>query len=75
MRLGRSLTILVLCAVSISGTHAAIHFDYAIKDSHTVPDGWSIMGKPPPDHEIELHIALKQAHFDVLEKHLYEGKL
>jgi tripeptidyl-peptidase-1 len=66
---------LFLCTVSIVATPVAIHSEYAVKDSHSVPDGWKYMGTAPPDHEIELHIALKQAHFDVLEKHLYEGKL
>jgi len=45
---------------------------YEVKDTHTVPSGWSKSGSPLPDHLITLRIALTQGKFDELERHLYE---
>lgn len=74
MRLRQDLTVSILYAVSVITEPVNIRSEYAVKDSHPVPDGWSYVGRASPDHVIELHIALRQAHFDILEKHLYEGK-
>lgn len=74
MRLRRDLTVSILYAVSVITEAVNVRSEYAVKDSHPVPDSWSYVGKAPPDHVIELHIALKQAHFDILEKRLYEGE-
>lgn len=75
MRLQWSFIALFLCATSVFASTVVTHSEYVVKDSHRVPDGWQYVRKAPLDHEIELHIALKQANFDILEKHLYEGKL
>ncbi|KAI4250164.1 MAG: hypothetical protein L6R40_000336 [Gallowayella cf. fulva] len=45
---------------------------YAVKDSHHVPRKWTRVGDAPPDHVVNLEIALKQSQFDELERHLYE---
>lgn len=43
-----------------------------VKESVSPPRGW-LQGDPaPPDHILELKIGIPQAHFDILEKHLYE---
>lgn len=47
--------------------------DYAVKETHPVPQKWSKVGPAPADHVIKLQIGLKQSQFDELERHLYEG--
>ena len=46
-----------------------------VKDAINVPAVWSRVGSGPADHIIELRMGLKQANFDELERHLYEGEL
>lgn len=74
MRLRLILTVLNLFNAFSLATCTIVRSDYAIKDYHELPDGWKYKAKAPPDQMIELHIALKQADFDILEKHLYEGE-
>lgn len=47
---------------------------YAVKETHYVPRQWSNAGRAPDSHVLHLHIGLKQAKFDELERHLYEGR-
>lgn len=46
--------------------------DYAVFSSHNAPRDWKSVGRPEPDHVVNLRIGLKQASFDQLEEHLYE---
>lgn len=45
---------------------------YAVKETHFVPRGWTSVGKPDPNHILNLKIGLKNKRFSELEKHLYE---
>ncbi len=45
---------------------------FKIKESVAPPSDWIPYGVPPPNHTIQLQIALRQSNFDVLETHLNE---
>lgn len=47
--------------------------NYAVKETHYVPGGWTRVSEAPGDHRIELSISVKQSQFDELERHLNEG--
>jgi tripeptidyl-peptidase-1 len=71
MRLFASLLLSSLLS-NIAAVPAPAGCAHKVKESVAPPRGW-IREKPaPPDHVIELRIALPQPNFDVLEKHLYE---
>jgi tripeptidyl-peptidase-1 len=57
----------------VCGTPIKARTEYAVKESHFVPRGWTMTGKPAPSHTIRLSIAVKQSQFEELERHLYEG--
>ncbi|KAF8416931.1 peptidase S8/S53 domain-containing protein [Boletus edulis BED1] len=67
-----SLLALPFAAALVRAVH---HRDipYKIKESiQGPPRGWHRNGPAPPDHRIELKIALPQPHSPILEKHLWE---
>jgi tripeptidyl-peptidase I len=69
-----STALLVALATQLAhATPIKARSEYAVKESHFVPRGWSLTGKPSPKHTINLSIAVKQSQFDELERHLYEG--
>ena len=49
------------------------YLDYAVKESHPLPGGWSCLERAASYHEIELQIGLSQSRFDELEQALYES--
>ena len=49
--------------------------EYAVKDTHNVPNKWAQVGPAPANKLLHLHISLKQSQFEELERHLYEGTL
>lgn len=69
-----------LAAVALLATQALaaalpdpfINTDYTVKETHSIPRGWSRVSKPSKDHLLELQIGLKQERFDELRKHLFE---
>ncbi|KAK5173192.1 uncharacterized protein LTR77_003314 [Saxophila tyrrhenica] len=61
----------LLCALA-SLTAASPRPDYAVKESHFVPEGWRAVGDAPKDSPIQLHIGLKQANDYAIESHLLE---
>ena len=72
----RSLLFFILLGfVFLSSPVAAAprrEFAYSVKEEVGVPRGWVKQGRPAPDHNIVLRIALPQPNFHVLEKNLYE---
>ena len=74
MRIRWNYSLFSLVSGFVIANTSVFHSRYAIKETHAVPDGWNCIGKAPLDHQIELHIALKQANFNILERKLYEGK-
>ncbi len=48
-------------------------YDYAVKDRHQAPSGWSVVAPAPTEHLIDISIGLKQSRFDELERILYQG--
>lgn len=43
----------------------------ALKQSlHSVPTGWQVYGDAPADHQIDMHIGLKEQNMDVLQQRL-----
>ena len=69
-----SLAFLVVTTSVLASPLHSRSSPYTIKDSHTVPPGWSNIGSAPPGHLIRLQIGLKQSRFSELERHLYEGR-
>lgn len=65
---------LILVAQLALGKPVKARSEYAVKESHFVPRGWTLTGIPSPTHVLRLSIAVKQGQFDELERHLYEGK-
>lgn len=63
---------LLLFSHSLSVLGASIRAVPRIKESVHHPRGWIQGTRAPPDHLLELRIALPQANFHVLEQHLYE---
>jgi hypothetical protein len=49
--------------------------NYAVKDFHPAPRGWSNVAAAPQDHHIDLSIGLTQTRFNELEQALYQGRL
>ena len=47
--------------------------DYAVKETHYVPQRWTQKGRAPKNQIIALQIGVKQGDFPQLERHLYEG--
>jgi len=45
---------------------------YAIKERHAVPKGWTPVSRPDAHHSITLQIGLKQQNQDKLEQHVME---
>ena len=48
-------------------------YEYAVKDRHPAPYGWSVVDIAPTDHVLDISIGLKQSRFDELERILYQG--
>lgn len=46
---------------------------YVVKETHFVPNQWTKIGIPHPDHMVDLKIGMKNNRFHELERHLYEG--
>lgn len=69
------LSFAVLGFLSIGSVLAAptARSNYAVKDTHNVPRGWTRISDAPGDHRIELSISVKQSQFDELERHLNES--
>lgn len=69
--------VLALLAVSQSVFSSPLNprFEYAVKESINVPPKWSVAGNPHPFHLLKLNIGLQPNNFDLLEQHLFEGKL
>lgn len=67
---------LALLAASTTILSSPLHSrtEYAVKDTHNVPNKWHKVGPAPAHKLLRLHIGLKQSQFDELERHLYEGK-
>ncbi|KAF5363394.1 hypothetical protein D9756_000249 [Leucocoprinus leucothites] len=49
-----------------------VSYNYRLKESITVPRGWSKVAAAPAEHVIHLRIGLPQSNFAELERHLYE---
>ena len=60
-------------AATTAGTPLARDTTYAVKDTHNVPCKWERVGPAPGEHVLNMQIGLKQARFEELERHLYEG--
>ena len=71
----RSLLIVLIALPSLSTSSCTHRTRYTLKECHPVPDGWTSVRRPPPNHEIQLQIGLRQSRFHELEQHLNEGKL
>lgn len=52
-----------------------LDYDYAVKETHTVPIKWTEAGNPHPLQPLKLNIGLQPSNFDTLKQHLHEGKL
>ena len=65
---------LLAFASIVSSSPIGTRTNYEIKDSHYVPKGWTNIGRAPPNAVLNLHIGLKQAGLDELERQLYEGQ-
>jgi len=46
--------------------------NYAIKERHAMPRGWTKISRPEGHHSIDLQIGLKQQNQDKLEQHVME---
>ncbi|KAJ3261974.1 hypothetical protein HK103_003817 [Boothiomyces macroporosus] len=46
--------------------------NFAIKDSHVVPNGWVELSDAPLDHKLDLQIGIKQENIDALISTLYK---
>ena len=68
---------LALLAASTTILSSPIHSrtEYAVKDTHNVPQKWYEVSRAPGNKLLHLQIGLKQSQFDELERHLYEGML
>jgi len=67
------VTTILIAAQAAFSSPVRIRSPYAVKESHYVPNKWTNLGFPDPEHRINLQIGLKQGNFDELEKHLWEG--
>jgi len=63
-----------LAAQSIFGTPIRARTEYSVKETHPIPRRWSVAGRAPRNHMLQLQIGLKQGNFQELERHLYEGR-
>lgn len=64
---------LLAASPSILSSPLRSRTEYAVKDTHTVPRKWHVVGPAPAHKLLHLQIGLKQSQFDELERHLYEG--
>ncbi|KAF8559436.1 subtilisin-like protein [Imleria badia] len=68
-----SLLLALPFAVTLVSASHHKDFPHKIKESiEAPPHGWLRHGPAPPDHLLELKIALPRPHFPILEKHLWE---
>lgn len=63
------------CAGTVLASPSHRRADYAVKERHYVPRSWTRVGPAPSQHQIQLHIGVKQGNFNELERHLYEGNV
>ncbi|KAI6714846.1 hypothetical protein PZA11_005130 [Diplocarpon coronariae] len=59
-----------LAAQAVLGNPVQSRSPYKVKEVHHAPDGWTLMGQAPRNHELRLQIALKQPRF-----HEFTGEL
>ena len=64
---------LLATASTVLASPLYVRSGYSIKNAHNVPRGWSNIGAAPPEHVINLRIALKQHNVGELERQLQEG--
>ncbi|KAI0258483.1 tripeptidyl peptidase A [Gloeopeniophorella convolvens] len=65
-----ALALGTLHSFAIPNLHSSRANQPKLKDSVPPPRNWVDLGRAPPAHEIPLRIALPQARFDELERHL-----
>ncbi|KEF58384.1 uncharacterized protein A1O9_06310 [Exophiala aquamarina CBS 119918] len=46
--------------------------EYAVKETHTVPPKWSLVGEPHPLQPLKLNIGLRPNNVELLKQHLHE---
>ena len=68
-----SVAVLAVAGPVLSGP-VEVRSPYAVKESISIPKGWSYVAPAPANHLITLQIGLRQARFDELERQLFEGK-
>lgn len=73
MLLGKLFLAAAVAAQAAFGSLIKSRSPFAIKEKHTLPSRWKLVGKPDADHTVELRIGVKQGNFPELEKRLYEG--
>jgi hypothetical protein len=64
---------LIFTTVMISDALCDLVDTYSVKEAHKLPYGWTLVRAAAPQHELHLHIGLKQNLFHELEQHLIEG--
>ena len=62
----------VVTVFAVPGPPIQIRSVYTQKSSHPVPRTWTCLGRASLDHQLNLHIALRQARFDELDRRLNE---
>lgn len=64
--------LLFVAALSVGASHDR-DTSHKVKESiDRPPRGWTRHGPAPPDHVLQLKIALSQPYFPILEKHIWE---
>jgi tripeptidyl-peptidase-1 len=71
MQIPKLWLLTALAALAAATPLAAL--EYAVKETHPVPEAWTRVGPAPADYYMRVDIALKQPQFSELERHLYEG--
>lgn len=61
-----------LASASVIARSGSNPLNYAVKETHFVPRGWSSVGNPHPDQVLDIKIGIKNKRFAELERHLYE---
>ncbi|KAJ3572259.1 hypothetical protein NP233_g3201 [Leucocoprinus birnbaumii] len=66
------LLALALASGTFALPHPEVSWNYRLKESINIPNGWSKVAPAPAGHIIHLRIGLPQSNFAELERHLYE---
>lgn len=70
---GLSLSVYALSVLTaVNALPSALHSEYAVKERHIVPRGWTDAGPASKSEVINLQIGLKQRNEGVVEQHLIE---